>query len=168
MIDTVTEVCMLSSRAAAIAAAMIALTAAPALADATAFLGASTAPVNRLTRGLAIGVGIMLGLEFEYANTVEDVEEQAPALRTGMTNAILQTPFGIGGVQPYLTGGLGLHREELNGNRRTGLALNVGGGVKVSLAGPLRVRVDYRVLRLRGGARHTPVHRVYAGLNLAF
>ena len=37
-----------------------------------------------------------------------------------------------------------------------------------ALAGPLRLRVDYRVFRLGTGARYSPSHRIYAGLNLKF
>ncbi len=40
--------------------------------------------------------------------------------------------------------------------------------MKVSLLGPVRARVDYRVFKLRGDPLHSTVHRVYAGLNLAF
>jgi hypothetical protein len=40
--------------------------------------------------------------------------------------------------------------------------------VKITLAGPLRARIDYRVLRLNGDPLHSVVHRAYAGLNLAF
>jgi hypothetical protein len=38
----------------------------------------------------------------------------------------------------------------------------------VSLIGPLRVRVDYRVFKLGSGALQTPAHRFYVGLNLKF
>ena len=41
-------------------------------------------------------------------------------------------------------------------------------GVKMSLAGPLRLRVDYRVFKLGSGALYSPAHRIYAGLNLKF
>ena len=41
-------------------------------------------------------------------------------------------------------------------------------GVKVSVLGPVRARLDYRVFKLRGDALYSTVHRVYAGLNLAF
>jgi hypothetical protein len=34
--------------------------------------------------------------------------------------------------------------------------------------GPVRLRVDYRVFKLAGGALHSPAHRIYAGLNLKF
>jgi hypothetical protein len=40
--------------------------------------------------------------------------------------------------------------------------------VKVKLAGPLRVRVDYRIFNLRGTPQHAKIQRVYGGLNLAF
>jgi hypothetical protein len=40
--------------------------------------------------------------------------------------------------------------------------------VKINLAGPLRLRVDYRVFNLHGSPRHTPVQRWYAGVNLKF
>ena len=35
--------------------------------------------------------------------------------------------------------------------------MNNGGGVKIKLAGPLRVRLDYRVFTLRGSPRASPV-----------
>jgi hypothetical protein len=40
--------------------------------------------------------------------------------------------------------------------------------VKIDLIGPLRLRVDYRVLKLGSGALVSPAHRIYAGLNLKF
>jgi hypothetical protein len=36
------------------------------------------------------------------------------------------------------------------------------------LIGPVRLRVDYRLLTLRNGPITTPAHRIYAGLNLKF
>jgi opacity protein-like surface antigen len=50
----------------------------------------------------------------------------------------------------------------------TNFGLNVGGGVKVSLVGPLRLRFDYRVFTLKGDARHPRPQRLYAGVNLKF
>ena len=45
----------------------------------------------------------------------------------------------------------------------------VGGGVKMNLLGPLRLRLDYRVFTLRGSdVRHSKPQRFYAGLNLKF
>ncbi len=46
------------------------------------------------------------------------------------------------------------------------VGFNTGGGVKVSLAGPIRLLVDYRVFKRGSGALNSPAHRFYAGLNL--
>lgn len=141
----------------------------PARADATAFIGATTTPANRQARGFAIGIGlIIVGFEFEYASTEEDAIERAPSLRTGMGNVLVQTPSLVSPIQVYGTVGAGLYRERLDARQETSVGINTGGGVKLTLAGPLRLRVDYRVFNLRGDPLHSRVHRVYAGLNLAF
>jgi opacity protein-like surface antigen len=140
----------------------------PARADLTAFVGATIDPANRFTRGLAIGVGVLIvGVEVEYSSAGEDQAALAPSLRTGMGNVLLQTPFPIAGIQFYATAGGGLYRETLLEEQQTNVGVNVGGGIKWTLAGPLRVRFDYRVFRLRGALHERP-QRVYAGLNLAF
>ncbi len=143
--------------------------AAPAAADATLFIGTTTSPANRQARGFALGMGLLIvAFEFEYASTSEELADAAPGLRTGSGNVLLQTPFAIMGFQPYLTTGGGVYRETLDTLQETNIALNTGGGVKISLLGPVRARVDYRVFRLRGEPLHDVVHRVYAGLNVAF
>jgi hypothetical protein len=150
-------------------AALLLFLASPAFADATVFIGTTTTPSNRAVKGFSIGAGlVIIGFEFEYASTSEDLAEGAPSLRTGMGNVLLQTPFAIKGFQPYFTTGGGLFRERLGPQSETSFGANTGGGVKISLAGPLRARVDYRVFRLRGDAIHDTVHRLYAGLNLRF
>jgi len=142
---------------------------APAFADATAFIGTTTTPANRTAKGFAIGVGLLIvGFEFEFADTAEELTDGAPSLRTGMGNVILQTPFAIFGFRPYATTGAGAYREQLGSRQETQLGVNTGGGVKISLIGPVRARVDYRVFKLRGEPLHSVVHRVYAGINLAF
>ena len=60
----------------------------------------------------------------------------------------------------------GIYQEQLGARSDTGVGLNTGGGVKVSLVGPIRLRVDYRVFKLGSGALNSPAHRFYAGLNL--
>ena len=148
---------------------LLALSPAAARADATAFIGANTTPSNRPVTGFAVGLGLLIvAFEFEYAATSDDVAALAPALKTGMGNVLLQTPFPIFGFQPYFTSGGGVYRETLSAHQETGVGTNVGGGVKMSLAGPLRLRVDYRVFKLGSGALNSPAHRVYAGLNLSF
>jgi hypothetical protein len=157
---------------AAVALTLVLATSSTVWADATVFIGANTTPRIRRVEGLAIGAGLlMLGFEFEYANTPESDNPRGvpgPALRTGMGNLLLQAPFSIFGFQPYVTTGAGFYREKLGGHQQTGFAPNVGGGVKVSLIGPLRLRVDYRAFKLGRDALYSPAHRVYAGLNLKF
>lgn len=141
----------------------------PAVADATIFLGSASAPTHRTTRGVALGAALLVvGFEFEYADTIEDPLEGAPGLRTGMGNVFLQTPTAILGLQPYLTTGTGVYREQAGTSSQTHLVFNTGGGVRISLIGPVRARIDYRVLSLRGTPLHATVQRLYAGLNLAF
>ena len=149
--------------------ALLFLVATPARADITAFLGANMTPDNRTATGGAIGVGLLIvGFEFEYAYSPDDPAAGAPSLATGIGNVLLQTPFPLFGFQPYFTTGLGLYRETLGTHQDTSGTFNTGGGVKVSLIGPLRLRVDYRVFKLGSGALYSPAHRVYAGLNLSF
>lgn len=140
-----------------------------AFADLTAFIGTTTTPANRAAKGFALGFGVLvLGFEFEYASTGEEPLEGAPSLRTGMGNVLLQTPVAIVGLRPYFTAGGGFYREQLGDIRETHAGINTGGGVKISLLGPIRARVDYRVFNLKGDPLHSTVHRLYAGVNLAF
>ncbi len=141
----------------------------PAHADITAFLGLSTTPGTRQARGLAIGGGVLaLGFEFEYSDIAEDVADLEPGLRVGSVNGLLQTPFALGGVQLYVTAGAGVYRERLGDASETSVAVNVGGGAKIRLLGPLRLRLDYRRFSLRGDPLHEGYHRLYAGANLGF
>ncbi len=156
-------------RLAVVALALIAGVPSIAHADATAFLGRNTAGDDRsVTRGFAAGVSMLVvGFEFEYANSKEDLTTSTPALRTTSGNVFAQT-FGLPGFQLYATTGAGIYREKLGSDQETGFLLNNGGGVKINIAGPLRVRVDYRVFTLRGSPRHTNIQRIYAGANLSF
>ena len=155
------------SRSLLFAVALLALTSAPAWADITGFIGANTTPANRQVLGAAAGIGLLVvGFEVEYAFTPDDLTASAPSLKTGMGNVILQTPAAYMGFQPYFTTGGGIYREELGAHQDTGFGLNTGGGVKVSLAGPIRLRVDYRIFKLGSSALNSPAHRIYVGLNL--
>jgi hypothetical protein len=144
-------------------------TATPAFADATAFIGSTATPANRQVKGFAAGIGLLvLGFEFEFARTSETPAEAAPSLTTGMGNVLLQTPVPVAGIQFYLTSGGGVYRERLGTREETHFGLNAGGGAKISLVGPIRARLDYRVFRLRGEPLHQVVQRIYAGLNIGF
>ena len=156
-------------RRAALALVLIAAAPSIARADATAFLGRNSAGDDRsTTRGFAVGASMLvLGFEFEYANSSEDPVTARPSLRTTAGNVSVQT-FGLPGFQLYATTGVGYYRERLASDEATGLLLNNGGGVKINIAGPLRVRIDYRIFTLKGDPQHTNVQRIYAGMNLAF
>jgi hypothetical protein len=148
---------------------LLLVAATPARADITGFVGANLTPANRAVAGGALGIGLLIvGFEFEYARTPDDPKASAPSLTTGSGNILLQTPFPLFGIQPYFTTGAGLYRETLGTHQDTSGAINTGGGVKITLVGPLRLRVDYRAFKLGSGALHSPAHRVYAGLNLKF
>ncbi len=152
-----------------LAGTLLLLAAAPASADVTAFLGTSSAPEHRTARGFSFGAAlVVVGFEFEYSDTIEDLDRGAPALRTYMGNVFVQTPVAILGLQPYLTTGTGLYQEDLADAGTTNIGFNNGGGVKISLVGPLRARVDYRVFSLKGSPIAPTVHRVYVGANLSF
>ena len=152
-----------------LACATFLLAATPAWADATVFLGATTTPANRTVRGGALGAGLLIiGFEGELAFTPDDPKAAAPSLVTGSGNVLVQTPFPILGLQPYLTTGAGLYQEKLGTLQDTSFLLNTGGGVKISLVGPLRLRVDYRVFKLGSDALYSPAHRIYLGVNLKF
>jgi opacity protein-like surface antigen len=162
---------MIRTRAAVVLAAAFLVVATPnrARADITGFLGATTTPANRMTQGFAVGAGLVIvAFEFEYASTSDDVTAGAPSLKTGMGNVLLQTPVAFFGFQPYVATGAGVYSESLGTHSDTSFGTNIGGGVKMSLVGPVRLRIDYRVFNLGSGAMYSPAQRVYAGLNLKF
>jgi len=145
---------------------LVAVLPAAARADLTGFAGTTVTPNARAARGVAVGVNlIVIGFEFEYASTVEDPLNAAPSLRTWMLNGLVETPTR---TQLYLTAGGGFFRERIGTAGETSFGTNVGGGAKINLAGPLRLRVDYRVFNLRGTPLHSTVQRLYAGVNLKF
>ena len=155
----------------------------PAFADATLFIGTTNVSNSdnasrQTTKGFAIGAGLLVvGIEFEYAQTAEDEERLGPSLRTGVGNVYVQTPVPIAGLQFYATTGGGLYRERstvgtVTDATKTGFTSNTGGGVKVSLLGPLKARVDYRIFKLLGDKPRPnwrgTVQRLYAGVTLGF
>jgi opacity protein-like surface antigen len=166
---------------------LVAMSAAPARADLTAFLGGQSNPSTRLTRGAALGSGfLVIGFEGEYAQASGDDECSslpgttcAPSVRTIMFNGLVQTPKGIiPGAQLYATVGGGYYRVryETLDVQKEGFGTNLGGGVKISLVGPLRLRLDYRIFQLTDefeaeisevGFDRTS-HRFYAGANIDF
>lgn len=151
---------------AALVTLILALCPTPAAADATFFFGYAPKPSGRPVRGFALGATMaVVGFEFEYSNTSEKEIPTAPGLKTYMFNAAVMSPTSF---QVYLTGGGGLYTESVLEQSDTSFGTNIGGGVKFSLAGPLRLRLDYRVFFLSGDAIEKSSHRFYAGANVAF
>lgn len=157
--------------AVSLTAALVGLLARPSVAsaDVTAFLGTSVTQGQRLARGAAAGTGlVVVGFEFEVAQLAERTDEGDPGLTTGMVNVLLQTPLEVSRTQFYATSGVGLYRERLASSQETSTAANIGGGVKIRITGPLKLRLDYRLIRLRGEPIRQSVHRLYAGATLGF
>lgn len=153
-----------------LAAALLFGTSAPALADLTVFAGLQGSPSIRPGTGIALGIGLfVVGWEVEVARISEDLDDAAPSLSTGMVSLYVQNPIPISGVQFYGIVGAGLYRERLTGiSQETNGHVAIGGGAKIELVGPLKLRLDYRLFKLRGDTRHPTPQRVYAGLTLSF
>jgi opacity protein-like surface antigen len=172
---------------------LVAGTSSLAGADITAFIGTrrtantTALPVAepdtsfRLDKGLALGFGLVIvGFEFEWSKTDGDslgdnlcvgtLAPCAPSLTTGMGNVLLQTPHGLLPLQIYGTIGAGAYREryDVADESTYGFGTNVGGGVKIDLVGPLRLRLDYRIFKLSNDAFTKTPQRFYAGANIAF
>jgi hypothetical protein len=142
---------------------------ASAAGDATAFLGTTVKGTTSGARGVSLGVGLVIvGFEFEYASSSEDPASRTPSLKTGSFNGLLQMPVPIARMQFYATIGAGLFHEALDAVTSTNVAVNTGGGVKITLVGPIRLRIDYRVFELSGNPTVSRVQRLYAGVNLSF
>ena len=140
--------------------------ASPARADVTAFLGLTPTPERHLARGFGVGVGLLIvGFEFEYSNTGEDEVEFLPGLKTYSGNVLVQTPTS---VQLYGTVGGGGYQERLGDEDEMHVCTNIGGGIKIPLVGPLRLRADYRIFKLQGTPLHSTYQRFYVGANLKF
>lgn len=147
----------------------LAASALPARADITAFLGLSPTPQRHTVKGFSAGVGLVIvGFEGEYANLSEDTTEGLPGLKTYAGNVYVQTPIPIMGTQFYATTGAEAYREELGSVQETHVGTNIGGGAKIKLLGPIRVRLDYRVFKLQGSPIHSVYQRFYVGGNLKF
>lgn len=152
-----------------LAGVFLAASTAPARADITAFLGVSPTPDTHAARGFAGGLSlIILGFEVEYSQISEDTLKSLPGLKTYSGNVFVQTPVEIKGTRLYATAGGGGYRESLGPAEETHVGINLGGGAKIRVLGPLRVRVDYRIFRLQGSPLHATYQRFYVGGNVAF
>jgi opacity protein-like surface antigen len=143
-----------------------------AQADLTVFAGLQNQPSIRPATGISLGVGLLVvGWEVEVARVTEESDELAPSLATGTGSVYVQNPIPISGVQFYGIAGAGVYRERLQrlpeAHQETNVHLALGGGAKIALAGPLKLRLDYRIFKLRNALATNP-QRIYAGLALSF
>jgi len=145
----------------------------PARADITAFLGVSPTPSNHSVKGFSAGLSLLVvGFEFEYAQIAEDEFEGLSSLKTWSGNVFVQNPIEIAGTTFYGTAGAGGYSESLTSgllvHDETHVGTNIGGGAKIKLVGPVRVRLDYRVFKLQGSPLNSVYQRFYVGANLKF
>jgi len=158
-------------RATIVGLAVFLLTIAPstARADIVGFLGSNMTPSSQPVIGGALSLNILVvAIEFEFASSAEDALKGLPGQATGIASVQFVTPTGR--VQAYGGAGIGGARETLLGLTAYRTAGSFGGGVKIGLAGPLGVRVDYRVITMNKtmGIDTGVRQRFYVGLNLHF
>ena len=125
----------------------------PARADITAFLGVTPTPERHtLKRGFSAGFGLLIvGFEFEYAHDrrrhrraaagAQDLLRQRPGADADRSDRARSS------MRPAAPDG---YRETLGCSQETHVGTNIGGGAKIKLLGPLRVRLDYRDLQAAG------------------
>ena len=147
----------------------------PAHADALVFAGAlASGNGARLITGASIGfffpaLGSIGGWEVEYARTRGGA--RSPRIDTFGASLLVQSLRNADGLQFYgALGGGSYSRDEAG----TVFQANVGGGLKVRLAGPLRLRFDYRLYILQRSdageffTEHRHPQRASAGIGLGF
>ncbi len=148
---------------------LLLVSAAPARADLTVFAGLQSGPSVRPATGIGLGFGLLLvGWEVEIARASQQLDDLSPSVASGTASVYVQNPIPISGVQFYAIAGAGLYRERLDiGYEQVDAHIALGGGAKIGIAGPLKLRLDYRYFKLRD-AIAPDAQRVYAGLTLAF
>src|SRR4051794_7772729 len=98
-------------RALTLAGLFLAVSALPARADITAFVGLTPTPQRHAVKGFSVGAGLVIvGFEFEFAHIGEDTLEGLPGLKTFSGNVLAQTPTS---TQLYATMGVEGYRENL-------------------------------------------------------
>jgi hypothetical protein len=150
----------------------------PARADGSVLVGATIAGSARPTVAVSFGhCPSLVGFEIEYSSSLGSGTVASPIVGTITGNVIVQSKLTVRGLQFYGSGGIGLAGETTADGVGSGevFTRDIGGGVKIGIAGPLRLRIDYRVFLLgdapdatRGfGVYRHPQH-VSAGRSVAF
>ena len=108
----------------------------------------NTTPTNRTTKGFAVGAGLLIvGFEFEYSSTGEDVEHRRAVAEDRHGQRAAADARLPSSASSRTSQRAPASTAKRSGRARTRVRVGTGGGVKISLAGPLRLRVDYRVLQ---------------------
>jgi hypothetical protein len=150
-----------------------------ARADATVFMGVMTAGSPRPAIGFSVGLcpEVFGCFEIEIAGTIGAATSTRSSAGGINGSFIIQSPRPVHGVQFYGIAGVGLYGETYEGGVGSGevSAKNFGGGTKIGLRGPLKLRLDYRVFVLgdapdaaTGVVVHQHPQRVSVGLSVAF
>lgn len=147
--------------------------------DATVLVGLTYVDALRPSYGFSFGYRpSVVGFEIEYLGTFGQTTP-GDYSAGGIFASVIVQPVTISHVQIFAVGGFGAWGEGFAGGKRTGVlnAGNVGGGVLVGLAGPLKLRLDYRLFLLGevaeaevGAIAPSRKHpqRIAAGLHFAF
>lgn len=103
----------------------------------------------------AVGFAWRLGgprgsLEVEYAGTLGRKSGTAPRAASATLNLLIRTPLQVRRAHMYAIAGIGLYGES-SGESGSGELSPVvlGVGTKLSLSGPVALRIDYRVFVVR-------------------
>jgi hypothetical protein len=106
-------------------------------------------PGNFGVFGIRSSRGAVLGNEHTLAFASNFLDTRSKALFLN-TNVIVHAPLGA--ARPYITGGLGAMHTfgDGLGDLGTKFALNYGGGLKLSVAGPVGGRLDVRGYTIPG------------------
>lgn len=140
----------------------------PATADLVVFRGAAKGDSGRTVNGVGLGLSAgLVGLEFEYARTRGTDAPNTPALQTGIATLLVQAPLRWG-IRVYGAAGGGLYQVPQGETADIGFLISGGGGMSLPLLRPVRLRLDYRHLRLGRSAGRPAPHRVTLGLILPF
>lgn len=127
-------------------AALVLITPTSARADATALIGLTSLDDLRPSFGFSFGYRpSAVGFEIEYLSTMSGDYSAG-----GIFASLIVQPVTISKVRIFAVGGVGVWGEGFDGGRRTGVlgAGNIGGGALVPLAGPVSLRLDYRLFVL--------------------
>jgi hypothetical protein len=135
-----------------IAAVGLLTCATPARADATVFFGGLASGGFQSVAGISVGMfprdgGSWLGFDLE---STETRGKGGRDIETYGGNFLVQWPVVARRLQYYAALGFGIYTETTDDGRGSGLVAtkNGGGGLKITLVGPLKIRLDYRLFFL--------------------